>query len=142
MDSAKLKAMLERDEGIRLKPYKCTAGKTTIGIGRNLDDVGITKAMAYQMLEEDVAIAVKGCQRIFSPNWDSWSENRQLGWVNFLFNLGFDRASKFKNTIRAALTDDWDHVAEGLKSSLWYKQVGQRADRVIKMICEEAYPYV
>jgi lysozyme len=43
MNDAKLIAELVKDEGLRLKPYKCTAGKTTIGVGRNLDDVGISK---------------------------------------------------------------------------------------------------
>ena len=31
------KNQLIRDEGIRLKPYKCTSGKITIGVGRNLE---------------------------------------------------------------------------------------------------------
>ena len=41
-----LREDLIADEGIRLKPYLCPAGKTTIGVGRNLDDVGITEAEA------------------------------------------------------------------------------------------------
>jgi hypothetical protein len=32
----RIKAQLIRHEGLRLKPYRCTAGKLTIGIGRNL----------------------------------------------------------------------------------------------------------
>lgn len=133
--------MLETDEGLRLKPYKCTAGKTTIGIGRNLDDNGISKEMAYQMLDEDVALANKACQKLFGEQWNSWSENRRLGWINFLFNVGFQTASKFKNTIRAARIEDWAEVEKHLKESLWYKQVGKRAERVIAMICREAFPY-
>ena len=33
----RIKEQLVRHEGLRLKPYRCTAGKLTIGIGRNLD---------------------------------------------------------------------------------------------------------
>ena len=32
---------LTRDEGIRNKPYVDTVGKVTIGVGRNLSDVGL-----------------------------------------------------------------------------------------------------
>jgi len=49
-----LREDLIADEGIRLKPYLCPAGKTTIGVGRNLDDVGITEDEAMEMLENDI----------------------------------------------------------------------------------------
>ena len=42
MDTGRLTSALRRDEGCVLNPYRCTAGKLTIGIGRNLDDVGIS----------------------------------------------------------------------------------------------------
>ncbi len=38
----RIKAQLVRHEGLKLKPYRCTAGKLTIGIGRNLDNCGIS----------------------------------------------------------------------------------------------------
>ena len=142
MDTQKVRRMLEIDEGLKLKPYKCTAGKTTIGIGRNLDDVGISKELAYQMLDEDVAMAQKVCSRLFEEQWTKWSENRKLGWINLAFNLGYERLSKFKNTLRAARIEDWDAVESGLRDSLWYKQVGKRAERVVEMICGEGFPYV
>lgn len=50
----RIKAQLVRHEGLRLKPYRCTAGKLTIGIGRNLDDRGISQKEAYAMLERDI----------------------------------------------------------------------------------------
>ena len=46
-------------EGLRLKPYKCTAGKITVGVGRNLDDVGITEEEAMMMLHNDMVTTVK-----------------------------------------------------------------------------------
>ena len=138
---SKLIKMLELDEGIRLKPYRCTAGKLTIGIGRNLDDTGISQKTAYQMLEEDVSIAKKTCEKIFGELFNTWSENRQLGWINLAFNLGRARLLKFKNTIRAAQIEDWFEVENGLRQSLWFKQVGGRAERVIGMICHETFPY-
>ena len=50
----RIKAQLVRHEGLRLKPYRCTAGRLTIGIGRNLDDRGISQKEAYTMLERDI----------------------------------------------------------------------------------------
>jgi lysozyme len=50
----RIKAQLVRHEGLRLKPYRCTAGKLTIGICRNLDDRGISQKEAYAMLESDI----------------------------------------------------------------------------------------
>jgi lysozyme len=141
MGTDKAKKMLLTDEGLRLKPYRCTAGKLTIGIGRNLDDVGISEKIADEMLKEDLEVAKKICQRIFGGLFDTWSENRQLGWINLAFNLGHSRLSQFKNTIRAARVQDWDEVEKGLRASLWFKQVGKRAERVIGMICHDTFPY-
>jgi lysozyme len=141
MSADKAKKMLLIDEGLRLKPYRCTAGKLTIGYGRNLDDVGISEKIAEEMLKEDLEVAKKICQRIFGTLFDTWSENRQLGWINLAFNLGQVRLSKFKNTIRAAQIEDWFEVENGLRQSLWFKQVKGRAERVIGMICHESFPY-
>ncbi|MFN4894201.1 MAG: glycoside hydrolase family protein [Pseudomonadota bacterium] len=141
MDADKARKMLEVDEGLRLKPYRCTAGKLTIGIGRNLDDVGISKATAYQMLDEDIATATSICQRLFGDQFAKWSENRRLGWVNLAFNLGQTRLMQFRNTLRAARANDWAGVESGLKGSLWFRQVKGRAERVISMICHERFPY-
>ena len=137
----KAKKMLLVDEGLRLKPYKCTAGKTSIGYGRNLDDVGISERIAEQMLAEDLEVAKKTCQKIFGDLFSTWSENRQLGWINLAFNLGRTRLLKFKNTIRAAQIEDWFEVETGLRQSLWFKQIKGRAERVIGMICHETFPY-
>lgn len=141
MSADKARMMLEADEGLRLKPYRCTAGKLTIGVGRNLDDVGISKATAYQMLDEDILTAQGICERIFAGQFAGWSENRRLGWVNLAFNLGQSRLLQFRNTIRAARANDWVAVESGLRGSLWFKQVKSRAERVIRLVCYEEFPY-
>ena len=142
LDPYKLKVMLVRDEGLKLKPYRCTAGKLTLGVGRNVDDVGITEATAFQMLDEDVATAEAGCASLFGAQaWSSWSEIRRLGWVNFVFNLGVVGASTFQGALRAAKGGNWAEVERHLKASKWYGQVGSRAERVIALICFERWPY-
>ena len=42
MNMSALISELERDEGVRLSAYKCTAGFLTIGVGRNLDTNKLT----------------------------------------------------------------------------------------------------
>jgi hypothetical protein len=50
----RFKAQLVRPEGLRLKSYRSTAGKLTIGIGFNLDVCIISRKEAYTMLERDI----------------------------------------------------------------------------------------
>jgi len=38
----KLVDQIIEHEGLKLKPYHCPAGKLTIGVGRNLEDKGIS----------------------------------------------------------------------------------------------------
>jgi len=138
----RLKAMLEHDEGLRLKPYHCTAGKLTIGVGRNIEDVGISKTTAYQMLEEDIERCERSCRAIFGAElWNSWGPVRRMGWLNFAFQLGPAGMLGVRNTLRAAIAQDWKRVEENLKLSRWIKQTPQRAERVISAICREEWSY-
>lgn len=141
MDRQKLQKMIAVDEGLKLKPYRCTAGKLTIGYGHNLDDLGISKEIADMLLDEDIQVATTTCLQIFGHQFSKWGENRKLGWINLAFNLGYPRLVQFKNTIKAAQAEDWAGVESGLRRSLWFSQVKSRAERVIAMICRDEYPY-
>ena len=54
-----IRELLVRHEGLRLKPYRCTAGKLTLGVGRNLNDCGISQTEAYVLLGNDI----QNCER-------------------------------------------------------------------------------
>lgn len=127
MKLKRLSETLIRHEGLRLKPYRCTAGKLTIGVGRNLDDVGITKEEALILLESDVKNAVKSCQAIFGDNWKKLDDIRQEVMINMCFNLGQTRLSKFKNMIAAVKAGDYMKAGDEMLSSRWAKQVSKRA---------------
>ena len=66
MDLDALKAQLTRHEGLRLKPYRDTLGHLTIGVGRNLSEVGISEAEAIALLDADIqrryAASTCGCR--------------------------------------------------------------------------------
>lgn len=120
---------LMRDEGKRLKPYRCTAGKLTIGYGRNLDDVGITDDEAMALLENDVDACVADCLKTF-PWFVSLDPVRQAVVVNMRFNLGLVRLLGFRNTLAAIASGDYRAAADGMLASKWAEQVGARATRL------------
>ena len=55
----KLMYRLIEEEGMKLKPYRCPAGKLTIGVGRNLEDKGLSNEEALFLLQNDIIEAVK-----------------------------------------------------------------------------------
>lgn len=122
-------ADLIRDEGLFLKPYIDTAGKTTIGVGRNLSDRGISKAEALNLLAADIAIASSDLDQAL-PWWRSLDADRQRGLLNMAFNLGVTRLLEFKKMIAALMKNDYATAAQEALDSEWAKQVGERAQRV------------
>lgn len=96
----RLKRDLIRDEGLRLEPYRCPAGKLTIGVERNLDDRGITEAEAFMMLNNNVALVHAGLNRAL-PWWWELSEEQQLALANMAFNLGTLALLNFRRMLAA-----------------------------------------
>jgi len=135
MDMNELKAELVRDEGLRLKPYEDTAGKLTIGVGRNLDDVGLTEEEAGYLLENDVGRSMVDLDRN-APWWRSMSDARQRALVNMCFNLGWPRLSQFKNMLAALEAGDFVRAAAEALDSRWARQVGRRSARIAVRIRE------
>lgn len=140
---AKARRMLIRDEGYRPKPYRDTVGKLTIGVGRNLDEVGISGLTILQMLDEDIDKAVEGAIRVLGEDtFCALSEHRKLAVINMVFNLGEKGFAGFKNTVAAIKSGDWPTVASHALQSKWAGQVGSRAFRVTDLFLDkmpEAY---
>jgi lysozyme len=124
---------LRRDEGLRLKPYRCTAGKLTIGYGRNLDDKGITEAEAEDLLRDDVAGVFAELDRAL-PWWRDLSPTRQRGLANMAFNLGVPGLLKFRLMIGALKRSDYQEASRQALDSQWAGQVGDRAKRIADLI--------
>ena len=135
MNLTALKEELIRDEGLRLKPYRDTVGKLTIGVGRNLDDVGITKDEAMHLLECDIR-RVKADLDLALSWWRGLDDVRQRALVNMAFNLGITRLMGFKNTLAAIRAGNYVDAAKGMLDSKWATQVGERATRLAAMMVE------
>lgn len=128
-----LRPILAADEGVKNKPYRCTAGKLTIGIGRNLDDVGLSQDEIGLLLENDIARAEMSARRLV-PAFDALSDGRKVALVSMAFNLGEVGLSKFTNTLSSINKGQWATAAAGMRASLWAQQVGARAERLAKMM--------
>ena len=123
----RIKEQLVRHEGLRLKPYRCTAGKLTIGIGRNLDDCGISQSEAYVMLINDIMNCEKQLQSKIPDIYNGLDEVRKSVLLNMCFNLGISGLLGFKNTLEFIKVGDWERAANNMLVSRWAKQVGRRA---------------
>jgi len=137
----RIKVQLVRHEGLRLKPYRCTAGKLTIGIGRNLDDRGISQKEAYAMLERDIQDCEQWLIDKIPVVYNKLDEARQSVLLNMCISipqsrfaplrepcyLGINGLLGFKNTLAFMKAGDWERAANGMLASKWAKQVGIRA---------------
>ena len=124
---------LKRHEGLKLKPYKCTADKLTIGVGRNLEDVGISEEEAEMLLQNDIQRATVQIQREF-PWTTELDEVRFAALINFTFNVGIGTVGKFVNAMALLRDGNYDMAADEFLNSRWAKQVGQRAIDVTDQI--------
>jgi lysozyme len=127
-----IEEMLIRHEGLRLKPYRCTAGKLTIGVGRNLEDNGISEDEAMVMLTNDIANARKALSVYI---WfDGLSSVRKNVCLDMVFNLGIKGFSRFKWMISCINRGDYECAANEMLNSKWAAQVGKRVYELSEMM--------
>lgn len=126
---------LKRHEGLRLKAYRCPAGKLTIGYGHNLEaqtvpGIGegstISEDQAERLLYADILLAGEGVLLRFP--WAKRLDSARLSvLVNMAFNLGLGSLATFKRTLAAVNAWDWGRAADGMLASKWAGQVGHRS---------------
>lgn len=138
----KLKAMLVLHEGEVLHTYFCPAGKLTIGVGHNLEanpipgiEKGdtITHERAMGILDIDITECVAGLKKQI-PWTDTLDEVRKAVLIDMCFNLGLWGLLKFKNTLAVIKAGDYADASEMMLQSKWAGQVGERADRLSRMM--------
>ena len=107
MNREKLLDMITLHEGLELKPYKCTSDKLTIGIGRNIQDIGITEEEARYLLQNDLDRILKEVE-----HWsflEKLDEVRQAVILDMVFNMGVSKfnANTWVKTFAAIQDEDW-----------------------------------
>ena len=113
-------------EGLELKAYQCTAGKTTIGLGRNLDDYGITEEEAYYLAKNNINELEDELDRAI-PWWRQLDDARQRALINLSYNVGTTTLLKFKKTLQYLEDGSYEEAAKEVLDSRWANQVGRRA---------------
>ena len=124
---------LIRHESLRKKPYRCTAGKLTIGVGRNLEDRGITTEEALYLMRNDIAACRRERSALDVP---PLTPAREGVLLNMLFNLGLPRVLGFARMLQALREEDYHRAADEMLDSKWARQVGKRAEELAKTMRE------
>ncbi|MFA6125082.1 MAG: glycoside hydrolase family protein [Sphingomonas sp.] len=148
---------IARDEGDRLRVYRCTEGKLSVGKGRNLDDVGIsqeetralgitvasiikngiTQAQSDALFANDIARSEADLDRRL-PWWRTLDPVRQRVLLNMCFNMGIGDGvsglTGFRNTLELVRTGRYEAAAAAMAQSKWHRQVGARALRLEAMM--------
>lgn len=152
-DRRKLEDELIVDEGVRLKVYRCTEGKLTIGVGRNLDANGIhpgetavlgitresciangiSRIQAMVLLDNDIDRCVADLDRGV-PWWRQLADARQRVLLNMCFNMGLPTLLAFKNTLRLIKQGEYVLAGHAMLQSKWARQVKARAVRLADMM--------
>lgn len=136
MNHDKLKEQLIVDEGYRTGVYRDTEGNLTVGIGHLIlpsDNLhygeSITTKQVDDFFEHDLIHAEIGCRQLIN-NFDSLPDDIQDVCINMCFNLGATHFSGFKKFIAALGKKDYLAAAEEMKMSIWWDEVGRRAERL------------
>ena len=140
MNIEQLRKELEVDEGVKYEIYNDHLGYPTFGIGHLVRDtdpeagaaVGtpVTEDRVIEAFNEDVETVLSDCAILYD-DFDDLPEEAQLIIANMMFNLGRPRLSKFKGMKAGVDARDWKKAADEMVDSAWYRQVPNRAGRLV-----------
>jgi len=140
MNMEKLREELETDEGVKYEVYNDHLGYATFGIGHLILDsdpeqgssVGtpVSESRVAEAFQSDIVQVVSDCETLYS-DFESLPEDAQRIIANMMFNMGRPRLSKFKGMKRGVDSRDWNAAADEMVDSAWYRQVTNRAERLV-----------
>ncbi len=133
---------LKIDEGVEYEVYLDHLGYPTFGVGHLVLDsdpesgqeagTPVSENRVQECFEKDLDIAISECQELYESGiFDGLPGEVQEILVNMMFNMGRTRLSKFKKMHTAILEASWNTAAIEGRDSLWYKQVTNRAERLM-----------
>jgi lysozyme len=126
---------LAKFEGLKLTPYKCTAGKLTIGYGRNLEDNGITPKEAEIMLFNDIDNIINKLNK--EENWwlsQPYSVRRVI--IQMCYQLGLGGFRSFKKFILCLQNNDLQNAVNEMYNSKWAIQTPERVKFLSSLITQ------
>lgn len=141
MNIDQLRKELEVDEGVKYEIYNDHLGYPTFGIGHLVidtdpeygEEIGtpVSEDRVAEAFDKDVEIVIDDCERLY-PDFNELPEECQLIIANMMFNMGRPRLSKFKGMKAGVDSRDWNKAADEMIDSAWYRQVPNRAGRLVK----------
>ena len=141
MDIRQLRKELEVDEGVKYEISKDHLGYPTFGIGHLVIDsdpeygqeVGtpVSEDRVIEAFNKDVETVLNDCTILYG-DFSDLPEEAQLIIANMMFNLGRPRLSKFKGMKAGVDSRDWNKAADEMVDSAWYRQVPNRAERLVE----------
>ena len=141
MNIQQLREQLEIDEGVRYDIYLDHLGLPTFGIGHLVTKtdpesgqaVGtpISKERVAECFDMDVQSVINDCNKLYE-DFENLPEEVQQIIANMMFNMGYTRLSKFKVWKRGVDSKDWNQAADEMVDSRWYRQVTNRANRLVE----------
>ena len=144
LDRESVFEQLKIDEGVVNEIYKDHLGYPTFGVGHLVlesdpefgADVGtpVSEDRVRDCFERDLDTSISECVALYGEQFNDWPGEVQEILVNMMFNMGRTRLSKFKKMHAAILEADWTVAAKEGTDSLWYRQVTNRADRLMERL--------
>ena len=141
MNIEQLRKQLELDEGVKYEIYNDHLGYATFGVGHLVlesdpeygSELGtsISESRVIEAFEQDCENVLRDCNILYE-NFDDLPEEVQQIVANMMFNMGRPRLSKFKGMKRGVDAEDWNAAADEMVDSAWYRQVPNRAERLVK----------
>lgn len=141
MNIDNLREQLKIDEGVKYEIYLDHLDLPTFGIGHLVlesdqeyeEPVGtpVSEERVNECFERDVEIVLSDCETLYPDYYDLPEEVQQI-IANMMFNMGRPRLSKFKGMKRGVDAQDWNAAADEMVDSAWYRQVTNRADRLVE----------
>lgn len=133
---------LKIDEGVVYELYEDHLGYPTFGVGHLVVEndpewgrsVGtpVSEDRVRECFEKDLDTAISECHALYGEGvFGDFPDEVQQILVNMMFNMGRTRLSKFKNFTAALEEGDWKRAAVEGRDSLWYRQVTNRAERLM-----------
>jgi lysozyme len=140
MNLEQLRQEIEIDEGVKYEIYLDHLGLPTCGIGHLIvegdeeygQEVGtaVSEERVAELFDQDVQITIGECEKLYS-GFSELPEEVQHILANMMFNMGRPRLSGFKKFNAAVEAGEWEEAAEEMIDSRWYRQVTNRADRLV-----------
>ena len=132
-DMDKMIEQLVDHEGLELHPYEDSLGILTIGVGRNLEERGISEDEAFYLLGNDIEIIWDELIKQH-PIVEDLDDQRQMILLDMAFNMGVPRLGKFKKMWAAIEDGDMIEASKQALDSRWADQVGSRAERLAERL--------